>query len=154
VEVQGSRFRDFTGPTRDDLILATTELDFDILLSNWLTGSVVLTFEKGTPATAPTTGFVTVTPTGLQQTGPDRFTLDRTHMLIGFLPSSPTVGRRGGAVVPFATSTGGARWDPPPSAPPLPPKVLKNPQPPPALEFPGPPPPLEPPPAPVVVPPL
>jgi uncharacterized coiled-coil protein SlyX len=154
VEVQGSRFRDFTGPTRDDLILATTELDFDILLSNWLTGSVVLTFEKGTPATAPTTGFVTVTPTGLQQTGPDRFTLDRTHMLIGDFTQFPIAARVGREVVPFGTSTGVARLDTLSIGTPLTTEVFENRQTTAGLEFAWPTPPLKPPPAPVVVPPL
>jgi len=154
VEVQGSRFRDFTGPTRDDLILATTELDFDILLSNWLTGKVVLTFEKGTPATAPTTGFVTVTPTGLQQTGPDRFTLDRTHILIGDFTQFPIAARVGREVVPFGTSTGVARLDTLSIGTPLTTEVFENRQTTAGLEFAWPTPPLKPPPAPVVVPPL
>src|SRR5262249_13030892 len=83
VEVTGSRFRGFTGPTRHDVALATTQLDVYIALSTRLTRSLGLTFEKAPPATAPTTAFVTVSPTGLEATGPDRFTLDRTHMLIG-----------------------------------------------------------------------
>jgi uncharacterized coiled-coil protein SlyX len=154
IEVQGSRFRDFTGPTRDDLILATTELDFDIALSNWLTGSLVLTFEKGTPATAPTTGFVTVTPTGLQQTGPDRFTLDRTHILIGDFTQFPIAARVGREVVPFGTSTGVARLDTLSIGTPLTTEVFENRQTTAGLEFAWPTRPLMPPPAPVVVPPV
>jgi uncharacterized coiled-coil protein SlyX len=154
IEVQGSRFRDFTGPTRDDLILATTELDFDIALSNWLTGSLVLTFEKGTPATAPTTGFVTVTPTGLQQTGPDRFTLDRTHILIGDFTRFPIAARVGREVVPFGTSTGVARLDTLSIGTPLTTEVFENRQTTAGLEFAWPTRPLMPPPAPVVVPPV
>jgi uncharacterized coiled-coil protein SlyX len=154
IEVQGSRFRDFTGPTRDDLILSTTELDFDVKLSNWLTGALVLTFEKGTPATAPTTGFVTVTPTGLQETGPDRFTLDRTHIAIGDFTLFPIGARVGREVVPFGTSTGVARLDTLSIGTPLTTEVFENRQTVAGLEFAWPTPPLKPPPAPVVVPPV
>src|SRR5262249_18882041 len=48
---------------------------------------------------------------GLQQTGPDRFTLDRTHMLIGDFTQFPIAARLGREVVPFGTSTGVARLD-------------------------------------------
>src|SRR5215510_8121726 len=154
VEVTGSRFRDFTGPTRDDLILSTTELDFDISLSNWLTGSLVLTFEKGTPATAPTTAFVTVSPTGLEATGPDRFTLDRTHMLIGDFTRFPIAARVGREVVPFGTSTGVARLDTLSIGTPLTTEVFENRETTAGLEFAWPTQPLMPPPAPVVVPPV
>src|SRR5215831_10563731 len=154
VEVTGSRFRDFTGPTRDDLILSTTELDFDIALSNWLTGSLVLTFEKGTPATAPTTAFVTVSPTGLEATGPDRFTLDRTHMLIGDFTRFPIAARVGREVVPFGTSTGVARLDTLSIGTPLTTEVFENRETTAGLEFAWPTQPLMPPPAPVVVPPV
>jgi uncharacterized coiled-coil protein SlyX len=154
IEVQGSRFRDFTGPTRDELILATTELDFDIALSNWLTGSLVLTFEKGTPATAPTTAFVTVTPTGLGATGPDRFTLDRTHILVGDFTRFPIAARAGREVVPFGTSTGVARLDTLSIGTPLTTEVFENRETTAGLEFAWPTRPLMPPPAAVVVPPV
>src|SRR5262249_20140749 len=55
VEMLGSRTREFDGPTKDTLALSTTELDFDIKLNNWLSGSLVLHWESGTGGTFPTT---------------------------------------------------------------------------------------------------
>src|SRR3984893_5914435 len=69
IEVLGSRFRDFNGPTRDSVTLSTAELDFDIKMSEWLKGSLVLSFDTGTGTIFPSSTTV-FTP------GVDRFTLD------------------------------------------------------------------------------
>ena len=80
VEGVASRAGSFTGPTQENLSLGTAELDFDIKLSDWLTGALVLHFDNGTGAIFPT-GNQPVVPTNLAGVGVDRFTLDRTHIL-------------------------------------------------------------------------
>ena len=54
VEGVASRTGSFTGPTQENLSLGTAELDFDIKLSDWLTGALVLHFDNGTGAIFPT----------------------------------------------------------------------------------------------------
>ena len=62
-------------------------LDFDIKLSDWLTGALVLHFDSGTGAIFPT-GNSPVIP-NTPGVGVDRFTLDRTHILVGDLMQFP-----------------------------------------------------------------
>ena len=145
VEVVASRSRDFTGPTTDTLALNTAELDFDIKLSDWLAGSLVLSFESGTDTTFATT---TATP------GVDRFTLDRTNIRIGDFTQFPIAARLGREVLPFGTSTGVARLDTLSIGTPLTTEVFETHQTAVGIEFALPTPPLRPPPAPVVVPPV
>ena len=143
IEMVGSRTRDFTGPTKDTLALGTVELDFDVKLSDWLTGSLVLNWESGAPS--PT--FLTTTATGV-----DRFTLDRTHILIGDLTRFPIAARLGREVLHFGTSTGVARLDTLSIGTPLTTEVFENRQAAVGFEFAWPTPPLGPPAPPVVVP--
>jgi len=153
VEVVGSRTREFNGPVTDTLALATTELDFDIKLSNWLTGALVLHWESGTGGTFPTSTLTTVTSAGtLAGVGVDRFTLDRTHVSIGDLTLFPISARAGLEVVHFGTSTGVARLDTLSIGTPLTTEVFENREAAAGFEFAWPTPPLAPPPAPVVVP--
>src|ERR1700704_4644357 len=77
VEGVASRTGSFTGPTQENLSLGTAELDFDIKLSDWLTGALVLHFDNGTGAIFPT-GNQPVVPANIVGVGVDRFTLDRT----------------------------------------------------------------------------
>jgi hypothetical protein len=110
VEGVASRTGSFTGPTQENLSLGTAELDFDIKLSDWLTGALVLHFDNGTGAVFPT-GNQPVVPTNLPGIGVDRFTLDRTHILVGDLMQFPIAARFGVETLHFGTSTGVARLD-------------------------------------------
>jgi len=53
VEGLASRTGQFDGPAKENLALSTAELDFDIKLSDWLTGALVLHFDNGTGAIIP-----------------------------------------------------------------------------------------------------
>ena len=150
VEGLASRSGDFNGPTQERLALGTAELDFDIKLSDWLTGALVLHFDNGTGAIFPT-GNSPVVPT-IPGVGVDRFTLDRTHILVGDLMQFPIAARFGVEVVHFGTSTGVARLDTLSIGTPLTTEVFENRQTAGGLEFAWPTPPRQPPPAPVVVP--
>jgi hypothetical protein len=150
VEGLASRTQDFVGPSKENLQLGTAELDFDIKLSDWLTGALVLHFDSGTGAIFPT-GNQPVVP-GLPGTGVDRFTLDRTHILVGDLMQFPIAARFGVETLHFGTSTGVARLDTLSIGTPLTTEVFENRQTAGGLEFAWPTPPLQPPPAPVVVP--
>jgi hypothetical protein len=151
VEGLASRTGSFTGPTQENLSLGTAELDFDIKLSDWLTGALVLHFESGTGAIFPT-GNQPVVPTNVAGIGVDRFTLDRTHILVGDLMQFPIAARFGVEVLHFGTSTGVARLDTLSIGTPLTTEVFENRQTAGGLEFAWPTPPRQPPPAPVVVP--
>jgi hypothetical protein len=150
VEGVASRAGDFNGPTKENLALGTAELDFDIKLSDWLTGALVLHFDSGTGAIFPT-GNSPVIPT-TPGVGVDRFTLDRTHILVGDLMQFPIAARFGVEVVHFGTSTGVARLDTLSIGTPLTTEVFENRQTAGGLEFAWPTPPRQPPPAPVLVP--
>jgi len=156
VEGLASRTGQFVGPTQENLALGTAELDFDIKLSDWLTGALVLHFDSGTGAIFPT-GNQPVVPTiagvpTIPGVGVDRFTLDRTHILVGDLMQFPIAARFGVEVVHFGTSTGVARLDTLSIGTPLTTEVFENRQTAGGLEFAWPTPPRQPPPAPVVVP--
>ena len=151
VEGLASRTGSFTGPTQENLSLGTAELDFDIKLSDWLTGALVLHFDNGTGAIFPT-GNQPVVPTNIVGVGVDRFTLDRTHISVGDLMQFPIAARFGVEVLHFGTSTGVARLDTLSIGTPLTTEVFENRQTAGGLEFAWPTPPRQPPPAPVVVP--
>jgi hypothetical protein len=151
VEGLASRTGSFTGPTQENLSLGTAELDFDIKLSDWLTGALVLHFDNGTGAIFPT-GNSPVVPTNIAGFGVDRFTLDRTHVSVGDLMQFPIAARFGVEVLHFGTSTGVARLDTLSIGTPLTTEVFENRQTAGGLEFAWPTPPRQPPPAPVVVP--
>jgi len=150
VEGLASRTGSFTGPTKENLALGTAELDFDIKLSDWLTGALVLHFDNGTGAIFPT-GNSPVVPTATG-VGVDRFTLDRTHISVGDLMQFPIAARFGVEVLHFGTSTGVARLDTLSIGTPLTTEVFENRQTAGGLEFAWPTPPRQPLPAPVVVP--
>jgi hypothetical protein len=149
IEGLASRTGDFNGPTKENLALGTAELDFDIKLSDWLTGALVLHFDNGTGAIFPT-GNSPVVPA--LATGVDRFTLDRTHILVGDLMQFPIAARFGVEALHFGTSTGVARLDTLSIGTPLTTEVFENRQTAGGLEFAWPTPPRQPPPAPVVIP--
>ena len=150
VEGLASRTGQFDGPTKENLALSTAELDFDIKLSDWLTGALVLHFDNGTGAIFPT-GNNPVVPT-TPGVGVDRFTLDRTHISIGDLMQFPIAARFGVETLHFGTSTGVARLDTLSIGTPLTTEVFENRQTAGGLEFAWPTPPRQPLPAPVVIP--
>jgi hypothetical protein len=150
VEGLASRTGQFDGPTKENLALSTAELDFDIKLSDWLTGALVLHFDNGTGAIFPT-GNNPIVPT-TPGVGVDRFTLDRTHISIGDLMQFPIAARFGVETLHFGTSTGVARLDTLSIGTPLTTEVFENRQTAGGLEFAWPTPPRQPPPAPVVIP--
>jgi hypothetical protein len=150
VEGIASRTGQFDGPTKENLALSTAELDFDIKLSDWLTGALVLHFDSGTGAIFPT-GNSPVLP-NTPGVGVDRFTLDRTHISIGDFTQFPIAARFGVETLHFGTSTGVARLDTLSIGTPLTTEVFENRQTAGGLEFAWPTPPLQPLPAPVVVP--
>ena len=150
VEGLASRTGQFDGPAKENLALSTAELDFDIKLSDWLTGALVLHFDNGTGAIFPT-GNNPVVPT-TPGVGVDRFTLDRTHISIGDLMQFPIAARFGVETLHFGTSTGVARLDTLSIGTPLTTEVFENRQTAGGLEFAWPTPPRQPPPAPVVIP--
>jgi hypothetical protein len=86
--------------------------------------------------------------------GVDRFTLDRTHILVGDETQFPILARFGFEVMHFGTSTGVARLDTLSIGTPLTTQVFENRQTAAGLEFAFPTRPLKPPPAPVVIPPV
>jgi hypothetical protein len=149
IEVVAARSQDFDGPTKDTLELATTELDFDITLGEWVAGSVVLGFDAGTGLVSNRPGIGTSPVVGLPV---DRFTLDRANIRIGNFERFPIGVRLGREVLPFGTSTGVARADSLSIANPLTTEVFENRQTSVAIEFAFPTPPLGPPAAPVVIP--
>ena len=151
VEGLASRTGQFVGPTQENLALSTAELDFDIKLSDWLTGALVLHFDNGTGAIFPT-GNNPVVPTTTPGLGVDRFTLDRTHISIGDLMQFPIAARFGVETLHFGTSTGVARLDTLSIGTPLTTEVFENRQTAGGLEFAWPTPRRQPPPAPVVIP--
>src|SRR4029453_13721009 len=104
VEGIASRAGSFTGPTQENLSLGTAELDFDIKLSDWLTGALALYFYNGTGRIFPT-GNQPVVPTNLPGVGVDRFTLDRTHILVGDLMQFPIAARFGVELFLLVTPT-------------------------------------------------
>jgi hypothetical protein len=151
VEGLASRTGQFNGPTQENLALSTAELDFDIKLSDWLTGALVLHFDNGTGAIFPT-GNNPVVPATTPGLGVDRFTLDRTHISIGDLMQFPIAARFGVETLHFGTSTGVARLDTLSIGTPLTTEVFENRQTAGGLEFAWPTPPRQPLPAPVVIP--
>ncbi len=152
VEMVGSRSREFGGPIRDRLALSTVELDFDIRISDWLSGAVVANWESGSGPTSPTTTLVGTSPLA---TAVDRFTLDHTHACLSVAISRAFRSLRGSARGhAFGTNTGVARLDTLSIGTPLTTEVFENRQTAAGLEFAWPTPPLGPPPTPVVVPPV
>ena len=131
VEVIVGQSQDFSAVTKDTLDLGSTELDFDIGLSNWVAGSMVLSYERNpfltspvgpTPFLVPPLGInplVTTAPPPVVTTPSDRlitdvvdrFTLDRANIRIGNLLEFPIAARAGFEALPFGTTTGVARVD-------------------------------------------
>jgi uncharacterized coiled-coil protein SlyX len=169
IDVVAGRSQDFSGVTKDTLDLGTTELDFDIALSSWLAGSLVLGFERSSFLTSPVTAApiipaliipATVTPTPVVTTpvdtlitdAIDRFTVERANIRVGNLLEFPIAARAGYEALPFGTTTGVARVDTLSIGTPLTTEVFESRQVALGLEFALPTPPLRPPAPPIIVP--
>lgn len=104
LEFRAGRFGDFRGPAREFTELSTAEFDFDIRLAEWVTGSVILGFDPGVSAQAPSFG-------ARAATGTDRIRLDRGTITVGDPQRFPIYARMGRDTLSFGTSTGIARLD-------------------------------------------
>ena len=96
----------FSGAVATNVFLNTAELDFDIKVGEWLTGSLILGFDPGQNPLFPTsqTG-----GTGTAGIAVDRITVDRASVTIGDPFRFPFFVRAGRDVIPFGTSTGFSR---------------------------------------------
>ncbi len=103
VEARYGRVRDFSGPTRDFIELSTAELDFDIRVGEWATGSLIVAYDPGTNVLFPTIDG--------SRAGVDRFNVDRATITLGDTQRFPLYARAGRDVLPFGSSTGIARAD-------------------------------------------
>ncbi|MGQ0656974.1 MAG: hypothetical protein ACT4NU_02590 [Chromatiales bacterium] len=98
LEALAFRAEDFAGVRESDVLFDTADLDFKIRVSDWVSGSLVLSYEPGTDVLFPTT------------TGDEAF-VDRINVREGFITLGnterfPLFGMVGRAVVPFGISTG------------------------------------------------
>lgn len=105
IEVIAGHNQDFSGAFANNIFLNTAELDFDVKVGEWLTGSLILGFDPGQNPLFPTT------QTGGTGTtvGIDRITVDRATVTIGDPFRFPFFVRGGRDVIPFGTSTGFTR---------------------------------------------
>jgi len=99
VEVLSGWAEDFSGVTESDIILETTELDFEILVNEWTLGSLILEYDDGSDFALNTTEdddgiFV------------DRINVDTAYITIGNTQRFPLYTTLGRNVVPFGISTG------------------------------------------------
>ena len=99
-EMIGGAGEDFSGPDRTEgvLRLGTVELNLDIVLSEWASGSLVLQFDEGTsPLFLTTEG---------SESGVERLTLDTASFTIGNPQKFPPFVTAGRIILPFGISTG------------------------------------------------
>jgi hypothetical protein len=106
IEVIAGRNQDFSGLVSNNVFLNTAELDFDVKVGEWLTGSLILGFDPGQNALFPTTQTGGTGTTGIAV---DRMTVDRATVTIGDPFRFPFYVRGGRDVIPFGTSTGFTR---------------------------------------------
>jgi hypothetical protein len=103
LDVRLGRFREFTGPWQEFTELNTAELDFDVKIGDWLFGSMILSYDRGTsPLFSTVEGF---------SQGVDRLNVDRAVITVGDPQLFPLYFRGGRDVLDFGTSTGVARLD-------------------------------------------
>lgn len=103
IEARAGRAKDFTGgPWRSAVELTTAEFDFDIKMSDWLFGSLIVSYAPGSVLFQTTEGFGQPV---------DRINLDRAVITVGDPQLFPIYARGGRDVLQFGTSTGIARLD-------------------------------------------
>jgi len=104
IEVTAGRTSDFTGLKSDFINLSTAELDFDVKVTDWATGSLIIQYNAGSNNVLfPTTPSFGATP--------DSFIVDRGTVTIGDVQRFPLFAKVGRDVLPFGTSTGVHRND-------------------------------------------
>ncbi|MEO6269849.1 MAG: hypothetical protein ABIP08_06060 [Lautropia sp.] len=101
VEVIVGRTQDYTGPPQSSVSLSTVELDFDVRVNQWLSGSLILAFDSGSNVLFPTSTGGT--------SGVDRITVDRALVTIGDPMRFPFYAKAGRDVLAFGSSTGVSR---------------------------------------------
>jgi hypothetical protein len=104
IEVTGGRTSDFSGEKTDSIQLSTAELDFDIAVSEWAKGSLIIQYNAGgnNPLFPSTPSF---------NANPDSFIVDRAAVTVGDVQRFPLYAKFGRDVLPFGTSTGVHRND-------------------------------------------
>jgi hypothetical protein len=105
IEVTAGRSSDFTGQKTDTIDLSTAELDFDVKMGEWASGSMIIQYNTAANAnvlfpTSPSFG-----------TNIDRFIVDRAAVTIGDVQRFPIYAKVGRDVLPFGTGTGIHRSD-------------------------------------------
>lgn len=103
IEVLGGRSSDFSGTKKDSITLNTAELDLEIRLSDWVVGSMILTYNDGTNVLFPSTSG--------RASGVDRLTVDRALVTIGDVQRFPLFLKAGRDTLTYGTSTGVHRSD-------------------------------------------
>ena len=103
IEVTGGRSSDFSGKKTDAIQLSTAELDLDIKVNEWASGSFIIQYDTGTNILFPTAQSF--------NTGVDRLTVDRAAVTIGDVQRFPLYAKVGRDVLSFGTSTGIHRAD-------------------------------------------
>lgn len=106
IEVIAGRSQDFSGLVANTVFLNTAELDFDVKVGEWLTGSLILGFDPGQNPLFPTSQTGGTGTTGIAV---DRMTVDRASITIGDPFRFPFFVKGGRDVIPFGQSTGFAR---------------------------------------------
>ncbi|MEW6481394.1 MAG: hypothetical protein AB1397_00035 [bacterium] len=99
LEMVGGRTKDFSHQSEGVLLLNTAELNFEIQINKWTSGSFVIKYDDGSNISFPTTkGF---------EAGVDRINLDTAFFTIGDpqrFPPFLTFGKQ--IILPFGISTG------------------------------------------------
>lgn len=101
IEMLAGTTKDFNGQIQNNVLLNTAELDFDIKVGEWTTGSMILAFNPGTNVIFPTTQG--------NASGVDRITVDRAMITIGDPMRFPLYAKAGRDVISFGSSTGLSR---------------------------------------------
>jgi hypothetical protein len=104
IEVTAGRTSDFSGQKTDSIQLSTAELDFDIAVSEWAKGSLIIQSSTGS-------NNVLFPSTPSFNANPDSFIVDRAAVTVGDVQRFPLYAKFGRDVLPFGTSTGVHRND-------------------------------------------
>jgi len=104
IEVTAGRNSDFSGQKIDSVQLSTAELDFDVKMGEWASGSLIIQYDTASNnilfPTSPSFGSTV-----------DRFIVDRAAVTIGDVQRFPIFAKVGRDVLPFGTGTGIHRAD-------------------------------------------
>lgn len=98
IEVLSGWDRGFSGRSEGTLRLDTAELDFEVQVNDWVTGSMVVQYLDDQDVVFETTSGV--------ETGVDRINLDTAFLTIGDTQRFPAFATMGRQIMPFGISTG------------------------------------------------